>query len=77
MPGNRNAIVMRKGNAQICFDIVIMTERGTMFTTYIKCRTTTELLGGIVVQEGSKISVEKSYYDLLRHSHEHIIPIMI
>ena len=67
--GDADAIVMRKGSAQICFDIVIKTERGAIFATYIKYRNAPELQGGMLVQEGSKMDVEKAYY-LLGHCNE-------
>jgi len=38
MTGDANAIVMRKGSSEIRFDIVIKTERGAIFATYIKHR---------------------------------------
>ena len=39
MRGDADAIVMRKGrSAEIRFDIVIKTERGAIFATYIKRR---------------------------------------
>jgi len=43
MTGVRATIVMRKGNAEIYFVIVVMTERGTTFATYIKRRNVLEL----------------------------------
>ena len=69
MTGDEEAIVMRKGGAEIRFDIVIKTERGAIFATYIKRRNAPELQGGMVVQEGSKMNVEKAH-DLLGHSNE-------
>ena len=66
MHGDADAIVMRKGSTQIRFDILIKTERGAIFATYIKRRNAPELQGGMVVQEGSKIGVEKAH-DLLGH----------
>jgi len=69
MTGDASAIVMRKGNAEICFDIFIKTERGAIFATYIKDRNTPELQGDMVVQYGSKMAVEKAH-DLIGPSHE-------
>jgi len=43
MNRDANAIVMRQGSAEIRFDIVIKTERGAIFSTYIKHRNATEL----------------------------------
>ena len=69
MNGNNNAIVMRKGDNEIRFDIVIKTETGAIYAAYIKRRNVPELQGGMVVKEGSRMSVEKAH-DLLMHSHE-------
>jgi len=66
------AIVMRKGNAEICFDITIMTKSAAILATHIKCRNTLELQGGMVVQEGSNMSMEKAH-DLFGHSHDNTI----
>jgi len=69
MTGDNNAIVMRKGDCEIRFDIVIKTETGAIYAAYIKRRNAPELQGGMVVKEGSRMSVEKAH-DLLVHSHE-------
>ena len=66
MNGDNNAIVMRKGDSEIRFDIVIKTETGAIFAAYIKRRNAPELQGGMVVKEGSHMSVEKAH-DLLVH----------
>jgi len=46
MNGDAKEIVMRKGSTQIRFDIVIKTERGAIFATYIKHRTVPDLQRG-------------------------------
>ena len=45
MNGDNNAIVMRKGDCEIRFDIVIKTETGAIFAAYIKRRNAPELKG--------------------------------
>ena len=69
MSRDKNVIVMRNGNIDIRFDIAVKSERGALVASYIEYRNPPELQGGIAVQEGSKISVEK-VHDLLGHSHE-------
>ena len=69
MTGNKNGIVMQKGNKEIQFNIVIKTERGAIFATYIKRRNAPELQGGMVVKEGSRMNVDKTH-DLLGHSNK-------
>ena len=49
MTGDANAIVMRKGNDGIRFDIIIKTERGAIFATYITRRNVPELQGNMAV----------------------------
>jgi len=45
--GDANAIMMRKGNAEIRFDIIIRSERGAIFATYVKSRDVPEMQGGM------------------------------
>jgi len=69
MTGDQNAIVMKKGNNEIRFDIGIKTKTGAIFAAYIKQRNAPELQGGMIVKEGSQMCIEKAH-DLLGHSHE-------
>jgi len=69
MTGHKHVIIMRNGNAEISFDLVIKTLREIIFTAYLKRRNTSEQQGGMAVLEGSNISAEKAH-DLMGHSHE-------
>ena len=60
---------MQKGNKGIRFNIVIKTNQGTIFATYIKRRNALELQGGMVVKEGSRMNIDRSH-DLLGHSNK-------